>query len=75
MSVSNFYVGTFRSMCAVPSRAHLSSSLILCFVGMLLRYFLNDFVMVPVAPITGTTCTFTFHMRSILFILCKFVIL
>jgi hypothetical protein len=30
---------------------------------MLLRYFLNDFEMVPVAPIiTGITFVFTFHM-------------
>jgi hypothetical protein len=32
----------------------------------LLRYFLNDFEMVPVAPIiTGITFVFTFHMRCI----------
>jgi hypothetical protein len=31
---------------------------------MLLTYFLNDFEMVPVAPIiTGITLVFTFHMR------------
>jgi hypothetical protein len=33
---------------------------------MLLTYFLNDFEMVPVAPIiTGITIVFTFHMRCI----------
>ena len=33
---------------------------------MLLKYFLNDFEMVPVAPIiTGITFVFTFHMRCI----------
>jgi len=33
---------------------------------MLLTYFLNDFEMVPVAPIiTGITFAFTFHMRCI----------
>ena len=33
---------------------------------MLLRYFLSDFEMVPVAPIvTGITFSFTFHMRWI----------
>jgi hypothetical protein len=33
---------------------------------MLLRYFLNDFEMVPVVPIiTGITFVFTFHMRCI----------
>jgi hypothetical protein len=32
----------------------------------LLTYFLNDFEMVPVAPIiTGITLVFTFHMRCI----------
>jgi hypothetical protein len=32
----------------------------------LLTYFLNDFEMVPVAPIiTGITLAFTFHMRYI----------
>jgi hypothetical protein len=31
---------------------------------MLLKYFLKDFEMVPVAPIiTGVTFVFTFHMR------------
>jgi hypothetical protein len=33
---------------------------------MLLTYFLNDFEMVPVAPIiTGVNFIFTFHMRCI----------
>ena len=33
---------------------------------MFLTYFLNDFEMVPVAPIiTGITLVFTFHMRCI----------
>jgi hypothetical protein len=32
---------------------------------MLLKYFLKDFEMVPVAPIiTGVTFVFTFHIRS-----------
>jgi hypothetical protein len=36
------------------------------FPGMLLRYFLRDFDMVPVVPIaTGTIFVFTFHMLSI----------
>ena len=42
------------------------SSLTSCFPGMLLTYFLNDFEIVPVAPIiTGITFVFTFHMRCI----------
>jgi hypothetical protein len=33
---------------------------------MLLKYFLKDFEMVPVAPIiTGVNCVFAFHMRCI----------
>ena len=42
------------------------SSLTSWFPGMLLRYFLNDFEIVPVAPIiTGITFGFTFHMLCI----------
>jgi len=61
-----FYVSTFRSMCAVPSMAVFCTSLTSWFSGMLLMYFLNDFEMVPVAPITtGITLVFTFHMCCI----------
>ena len=50
------YVSTFRSMCAVPNMALSCSSLTSWFPGMLLTYFLNDFEIVPVAPIiTGIT--------------------
>ena len=57
---------TSRSTCAVPKMAVLCSSVISCFPGMLLRYFLNDFEMVPVAPIiVGITFVFTVHMRCI----------
>jgi hypothetical protein len=45
------YVSTFRSMCAVPNMAVFCSSLTSCFPGMVLTYFLNDFEMVPVAPL------------------------
>ena len=42
------------------------SSLISCFPGMLLRYCLSDFEMVPVTPlITSITFAFTFHMHWI----------
>src|SRR5215469_9417787 len=61
-----FYVSTFRSMCAVPNMAVFRSSLTSWFPGVLLTYFLNDFEMVPVAPITtGITLAFTFYMRCI----------
>ena len=44
----------------------VSSRLISWFYGILLRYFLNYFEIVPVSPvITGITCVFTFHMRCI----------
>ena len=46
-----FYVSTFRSTCAVPNMAVFCSSFTSWFPGMLLMYFLNDFEMVPVAPI------------------------
>ena len=53
-------------MCAVPNMAVFCSSLTSWFPGMLLMYFLNDFEIVPVAPIvTGITFVFTFHMRCI----------
>ena len=61
-----YYVRTFRSMCAVPNMAVFCSSFTSWFPGMLLMYFLNDFEMVPVAPIiTGMTLVVTFHMRCI----------
>jgi hypothetical protein len=47
-------------MCALPNMAVFCSSLTLWFPGMMLTYFLNDFEMVPVAPIiTGITLVFT----------------
>ena len=61
-----FYISTFRSMCAVTNMAVFWSSLTSCFPGMLLTYFLNDFEIVPVAPIiTGIAFVFTFHMCCI----------
>ena len=44
--------------------AVLCSSLLSCFPGMFLRYFLNDFENVLVAPIiTGSTSVFIFNTR------------
>jgi hypothetical protein len=41
---------------------------------MLLRYFVNDFEMVPVAPlITGIAFLFTFHTRCICIV--RFIII
>jgi len=61
-----FYISTFRSMCAVSNMAVFCSSLTSWFPGMLFTYFLNDFEIVPVAPIiTGIVFVFTFLMRCI----------
>jgi hypothetical protein len=66
LALMYFYITTFRSMCAVPNMALFCSSLTSWFPGMVLTYFLNDFEMVPVAPIiTGITLVFTFHIHSI----------
>jgi len=46
-----FYISTFWIMCAVPNMAVFCSSLTSCFPSMLLACFLNDFEIVPVAPI------------------------
>ena len=62
-----FYVSIFRSMCAVPNMAVFCSSFTSQFPGMLLMYFLNDFEMVPVAPIiTGITLVHWYHFQFLL---------
>jgi hypothetical protein len=63
-----FYASTFRSMCAVPNMAVFCSSPASWFPGMLLTYFLNDFEMVPVAPIT-TGITPVFNSTCAVFLL------
>ena len=45
-----FYVSTFRIICAVPNMEVFRSSFTSRIPCMLLTYFLNDFEMVPVAP-------------------------
>jgi hypothetical protein len=66
LNLLHFHISTFHSVCAVPNMAVLCISLTLWIPATLLRYFLNDFEMVPVAPvITGITFVFTFHMRCI----------
>jgi len=53
-------------MCAVSNMAVFYIFLISCFPSMLLRYFLNDFEMVPLDPIiTGITFVFAFHICCI----------
>ena len=71
-----FYISTFRSMCAVPIMAVFCSSLISYFPGVLLTYFLNEFEIVPVAPIiAGISFVFTFHMRCISIIIIIIIII
>jgi hypothetical protein len=55
-------------MCAVSNMAAGCSYLMSCFPGMLLTYFLNDFEMVPVAPII-TGITFVFYIIIIIIII------
>ena len=56
--------------CAVPNKAVFCSALTSFFLGVLLRYFLNDFEMISVAlTITGITFVVTFYMRCLLLLL------
>ena len=55
-----------ENVCAVPNMAVFCSFRTSWLPGMLPTYFLNDFEMVPDAPIiTGITVVFTFHIRTI----------
>ena len=69
LNVLYFYISTLRSTCAVPNMAVFCSYLISCFPGTLLRCFLNDFEIFPVAPIIigityllYATCFFLYHI-------------
>jgi hypothetical protein len=47
LALMYFYISPFRSMCAVPNRVVLCSSLTSWFpAGIVLTYFLNDFEMI-----------------------------
>ena len=62
LNVSYFYIGTFRSMCAVPNMTVFSSYLTSYLPGTLLWHFPNNFEIVPVSSIvTGITFVYTFH--------------
>jgi hypothetical protein len=52
-------------VCAVPNMADFCSPLIYCFPGMLLRYFLNDFKIVPVATVSMLHIRFISIVRSL----------
>jgi len=65
-NVLYFYISTFQSMFAVSHVDVFCRSFILCFPGMLLRYFLIDFETIPVVLIiAGITFVFTYHMYCI----------
>ena len=57
-----FCIGTSRRMCSVPNMVVFCNSLIVCFPGMLLRYCLGDFEMVPVTRIIRYLYHFRFHI-------------
>jgi len=65
-NVLSFCVSTFQSMCAAPKMIVFLSSVMPCFPGTLLRYFLDDFEVVSVTHvIPGITFAFIFHVRCI----------
>jgi len=70
LNLLNFYISTFRSMCAVPNMAVFCSSLTSCFPGVLLTYFPSDFEIVSGAPII-TGITFVFYIPHALYFYCK----
>lgn len=63
-----FYIYTFRNMCTVHGMAVLCTSIMSCFPGVLLRYFMSDFEMDVFAPvIAGINFVFTFFVLQIPF--------
>ena len=68
LNLLNFYISTFRSVCAVPNMAVFCSSLTSLLLGTLLKYFLNDFEIVPVVPIITATLLFL-HSTLAVFLL------
>ena len=68
-----FHISTFRRIYTVPNMGVLSSSLISCFLVMLLWYFLNEFEMIPL-DCTITFITFVFFFSRALYFYCKALI-
>jgi len=62
-----FYISTSQSMWTVSNMAIFCSSLMSFFPGMLRRYFLNDFEVVQVAPVT-TDINFSLYSSYTLFL-------
>ena len=73
LNVLYFHISTSRSMCAVANMAAFCSSLISCFPGTLLRYFVNDFDMVPAASCYHW-CHFCFYVPHVLYFCCNLYI-
>ena len=56
----------FRNICTAAGMAVFYCSLMSCFVGMLVTYFLNDFEMPPFAAlVTGMSFVFACRIRYI----------
>jgi hypothetical protein len=53
-------------MCSVPSVADFCSSLMLCFPGMLFRYFMNYFEMVVLLLFSIFTCISVLFVYAVL---------
>jgi len=67
-----FVISTFLCMCALPPIA-FCGALISCFPIMLLRYFMSDFVIFPVAPIYYWY-QFCIYTSDTLYFYCKVLI-
>jgi len=52
LHILHCYISTFQIVCTVPNMAAFCSSLMSCFPGMLLRYFVNDSETLPVASVS-----------------------
>ena len=65
INVLCLYISTFRIMCAVGNMATFCSFLISCSPGILLKYCVSGFEMVPAAPVVTTSTFFIKRVRKI----------
>lgn len=72
LSITNvlyFYITNSHSISPVLNMAVFCTSFVSCLSGMLLRHFVNDFEVVPVAPVVAAVnFVFTFYMNCISFV-------
>jgi hypothetical protein len=68
LNVLYFYISTFRRKYAVPNISVVCKSMVSCFPGVLLGYFLNVFEKVPVVFII-TDISFVLHGTCYVFII------